>query len=65
MARQQGAQAALAWLASTRDPFNDEALHTQLDADGILALWSVGFDGEADPLGAEDGDDIRVEVRAR
>jgi hypothetical protein len=65
MARQQGAQAALAWLASTRDPFNDEALHTQLDADGILALWSVGFDGEADPLGAQDGDDIRVEVRAR
>jgi hypothetical protein len=65
MARHQGAQAALAWLASTRDPFNDEALHTQLDADGILALWSVGFDGEADPLGAEDGDDSRVEVRAR
>ena len=70
IARRDGADAARAWLARERDPFNDEALRSRLDPDGFLAMWSVGEDGEDNPPVAEREewtalDDILVEVRVR
>jgi len=67
-ARREGADAAIAWLAQYRDPFDGKALRSRLDPDGVLNLWSVGEDGQDDPPQAgreqhEQLDDILVQVR--
>ena len=67
-ARREGADAAIAWLAPYRDPFDGQALRSRLDPDGVLNLWSVGEDGEDDPPELErkkyeQPDDILIQVR--
>jgi hypothetical protein len=48
VARRDGAAAATSAAAALVDPFSGRALRTRLEADGTLAIWSVGTDGRDD-----------------
>ncbi|HUR29476.1 MAG TPA: hypothetical protein VM509_14905, partial [Planctomycetota bacterium] len=72
IARRDGAEAARAFLDEQRDPFDAQPLRSRLEGDGVLVLWSIGLDGQDDPLKPattdEDRairDDIRILVRPR
>jgi hypothetical protein len=50
IAHRDGFDAARAWVAAQRDPFAKLPLHTRIDTDGALSIWSVGpnlFDDDA------------------
>lgn len=51
-ARSSGAEAAITWAEAQSDPFGACPLHTRLDADGTLTIWSVGtnFTDDGAPL---------------
>jgi hypothetical protein len=48
VAYRDGVDAAIAWARTQPDPFGAGTLHTRVDDDGVLTVWSIGANGSDD-----------------